>query len=816
MPRWEAVRTIKTAKYLLPVCVLTTIVLLCFCRTIGSYFIADDFGQIAYASDIFKGNPGALVSNFTGNYMQNPSMKIYRPCLLLSLLFDWSLWHTNACGYFLSNILFFLASSVMLYLLLRELTRSWGNRRSIPFSLLSAGLFASSPLHCESISFISGRDNIISSFFYLLCLWCFVRKGTDSGKKLLTIGILSFWIAMLSKEMAIGLPVVLTGMVFFLPKAFKSTVLVDNSTKGQSAKDRLSLSMKLSMPIWISTSLYLLIRYLALGTVTGGYTGSIGGSLMSNIVERWTNTGTLLKILYPLNSSVFGTVSWYDSSLSILYTVFSVLLTLRLLGGKISLRWLAFLALWTFTTMAPMYQLWALGSNLEGARFFFFFSIPVAILIPFLLLSPTKTFELPETASSTSSRTEAEKPHILAVIALIALIVLNTNITFRNNIPWVHAGQQSKACLREATRLAKTTPPGMRSVLLGIPKEEGGAHIIYNGATFNTMISRPFAEADYSNKFITLDPLFYGLPQLINAQRLKRVLSDPTVSGLFVWNELAKTFDQLPRPDTKVLLGTSSADLVKYLTNDDTTMSAPSTTRKTHSNNSQIWLHDHKKGCELLLAPLDINPYQYDFIEFTLKASLPEEPISVSWRGKETNDLAWCNPNCKPQIMLLDAKSTKSVRIRLSDHWRWFTQGNITQLQLLFVPDQIVELKNIRLVSSKKLVPQIAIKNIQEGNTGVYSMGKNDFWLDFDASGVDGCTDVKIEISKPMYFFEGLSDEETKQAVMTTFKQNGNKGRINIAGKVFPSSGYYQLRAFCLNDKDCMIGEKSDPLTIFF
>ena len=111
-------------KYILPIGILASIILVCFGRTLGSYFIADDFGQIFYASRICNGNLNALFSSFTGNYMQLPIMSIYRPCLLLSLVFDYLIWHTKAFGYFLTNILFLIGTAVMLYLLLRELTHS--------------------------------------------------------------------------------------------------------------------------------------------------------------------------------------------------------------------------------------------------------------------------------------------------------------------------------------------------------------------------------------------------------------------------------------------------------------------------------------------------------------------------------------------------------------------------------------------------------------------------------------------------------------------------------------------------------------------
>ncbi len=160
-----------------PLLIISVIVLAGFGRTIGSYFLEDDFGEVLYVSRIFSGDWQRIITNFTGNYMEIPTMKVYRPCLLLSLVADYAFWGTKAYGYFITNIAFLLAAALMLYLVLIELTRSWYRPRSVLFAIFSAALFASSPLHCESISLMVGRVDIICAFFYLLALWSFLRKG---------------------------------------------------------------------------------------------------------------------------------------------------------------------------------------------------------------------------------------------------------------------------------------------------------------------------------------------------------------------------------------------------------------------------------------------------------------------------------------------------------------------------------------------------------------------------------------------------------------------------------------------------------------
>ena len=677
------------------------------------------------------------------------------------------------------------------------------------FSLLSAALFASSPLHCESISFVSGRDNVISAFFYLLSLWCFVRNGSRNSKKLLTGGVISFWIALLSKEMAIGLPAVLAGIGFFLPEVFKSDYKADS----YSLKERCRIAINESKLLWLSAAIYLLVRYLALGTFTGGYTGSIGAGLMSTVAQRWTDIKILIKIIYPFNSAAFGVLSqFYWAILSALYTILGTLIIVKFLSKKYSLNILGFLVLWVLTTIVPIYQLWGLGENLQGARFYFFLSIPLAIFLPLLLLSPAieacTADGLPEAAPVIKSRSI----ETLAAGTMILLVILSINITCKNNVAWLHASKQTKACLLESQKLAETVPLGKKIVVLGLPKEQDGAHVIYNGSTFNVMMSPPFSQANYTDKFITFDPMFYGQSELINAQRLRSVLSNSDVMGLFVWNEKTLTFDQLQRPSSLVLSQSRVIAPIKLQETEALAASITSNQGVVDHVVHQICINDQG----LLMAPSNFDPYEYDFLEFKIKTAFPRELMFVFWKGLKTKRWEYCDSHRPLQKFISNATSPISIRIRLSDRWQWFTQGNINRLQLEFVPGQSVQVTDMQLVSARDLIPVLSIPNYQPNNIGVYSIKKGGDWLNFDAVGVKNRTAIRIEISKPNYFFEDLPEEQSRAAVMTVINEHRNKGSIHIPDEVFAAPGSYQLRALCLDSTGQPVGERSDPVTICF
>jgi tetratricopeptide (TPR) repeat protein len=93
--------------------------------------------------------------------------------------------HMGDCQFFgqrpgaqhLVNVLFHAANTVLLFVLLRNLTGArWR-------SALVAGLFALHPLHVESVAWISERKDVLSTFFGFLSLLCYTRYAQVSGAR---------------------------------------------------------------------------------------------------------------------------------------------------------------------------------------------------------------------------------------------------------------------------------------------------------------------------------------------------------------------------------------------------------------------------------------------------------------------------------------------------------------------------------------------------------------------------------------------------------------------------------------------------------
>jgi hypothetical protein len=769
----------------LTICLLAAIVFICFGRTLASYFLADDFFEISYVGSIFGGNYKQLLADFIGNHMHTSVMKVYRPGATLALLFDYALWRTTAWGYFLVNIMFMLACAFMLYLLLRELTKSWEPKHSILFATFSAALFAANPLHCEPVSFISSGDYLVSCFFYLLSLWCLVKNAGAVKGSFFICGIAAFWAAVLCKEAAVGLAGALLGFAFFLPEVFTPTNRQIQTGKSVSISTRLQCALSVSAPILISTAAYLALRFALLGTVSGGYTAGLGSSLMSSVMQRLTNLDTIFHVIFPLNLSVFGVSSPYGSILSMAYVAAATCVFTKLIMKRISWKWLGLLAIWAISAAAPLYQVWSLGANLEGGRFFFFLTIPLSILLPAMLFVP-----------SAEADTETKTIDKVAAATLFILVLIYTAITYNNNIPWVHAGRQTKAFVIQGQKLAQSVPVGKRVALLGIPQELNGAHVIYNGATVEAMLSVPFARQGSASKFITFEPLFYGDPSYVNAQRLKKVLLDPNVVGLYCWNLHSLRFEPLRKPSSEELLEVQQSPQQQL-------------------NLSPICLSNGQTT-----ASLNLDPYKYDFIELVLKSGLPKSklPVFLYWAGSDPKAFKWCDSEYPVQDVATATSSdgTSNLRLRVSNHWQWFTQGNINKLRIEFFPGQTAELLNVRAVPGALVMPTLSVLGLQADDLGVYRLSSPGVDLKFNGSGLASCAAIKIEISKPYYSFEGSASTEDSAAIMNSLTLSGVQGRTRILRNTFPAAGYYQLRAVCLNADGRTIGIPSDPVTVGF
>jgi tetratricopeptide (TPR) repeat protein len=133
----------------------------------------------------------------------------WQPLSWLSYQIDDQLWGLAAGPFHLTNLLFHIANSVLLFLVLQRMTGALGR------SAMVAGLFALHPLHVESVAWIAERKDVLSGFFWILALGAYTRFAEKPTlRRYLVVGMLVV-LALLSKTMSITLPFVMLLLDFW-------------------------------------------------------------------------------------------------------------------------------------------------------------------------------------------------------------------------------------------------------------------------------------------------------------------------------------------------------------------------------------------------------------------------------------------------------------------------------------------------------------------------------------------------------------------------------------------------------------------------
>ena len=127
----------------------------------------------------------------------------WHPLTWISHMLDVSLFGLQPAGHHLVSLLLHVANSLLLFLLLRQMTGADGR------SLLVAGLFALHPVNVESVAWIAERKNLLSTFLWLLTLFSYLYYCRKPGLLRYLLIVLMFSCGLLAKPMLVTLPCVL-------------------------------------------------------------------------------------------------------------------------------------------------------------------------------------------------------------------------------------------------------------------------------------------------------------------------------------------------------------------------------------------------------------------------------------------------------------------------------------------------------------------------------------------------------------------------------------------------------------------------------
>jgi hypothetical protein len=232
-----------------------------FSSIINSWFLSDDFAQIGR---VLSGDLSVVWGQAHGGF--------FRPLFILSYLIDTRIWGARPFGFHLTNIVFHSLNAFLTFLLSGQLIDhlKLTARAKQTIALGAGALFLLHPSHTEAVSWISGRADIFATFFCLASLWFFLAYEGGRGGSHLVMSLACFALALLAKESAVCLPLLIVVLGLF----------ICSSQLDKRTVRRLVPVFTIYFSILL---VFVLVRYAFLGSLVGGY----GAGQHLNFAPGW-------------------------------------------------------------------------------------------------------------------------------------------------------------------------------------------------------------------------------------------------------------------------------------------------------------------------------------------------------------------------------------------------------------------------------------------------------------------------------------------------------------------------------------------------
>ena len=166
--------------------------------------------------NVYIQSPGNIPLFFTEHRMFSALSGVflhYRPLVMVSYALNYYFGKLDPAGYHLVNLAFHVGSAFLLFLIVNAMTveglevRSKSPLSSL-FPPIAAGLlFLTTPFNSEVINYVTARSSVMCSFFMLLSFYLWMKFRSQNTSIFYLYSFLAFLLAMLTKEVAIMLPV---------------------------------------------------------------------------------------------------------------------------------------------------------------------------------------------------------------------------------------------------------------------------------------------------------------------------------------------------------------------------------------------------------------------------------------------------------------------------------------------------------------------------------------------------------------------------------------------------------------------------------
>jgi hypothetical protein len=745
-------------------CLSIVLVLWAFSPALFSYCTSDDFMILSWLRQT-RGDLSGILSQFTGPWLGLTEIKYYRPLPMLDWSIQYALWHENLLNYHIVNLLTYVATALLVFLVAFELAKecNGGTSSHWVYATLAASIFTTYPDHCEVVNWLVGRLDLLATFFLLASVWCHLRWRNSNRKFDLVLAYLSMALGFLSKENAILIPPLLVMIELFLGWSHTSRPGYQPSAGLNQKVNLLFHAIRTTLGYWAALVVYLLLRKAVIGDFLGGWGPTI--TFYSRPIHLEL-LNSLQHLLVPLNASVFSGQIIYFALWLILFGLAAAGLVLGAIKSAQRRYFLAFLSAWFVLALLPTYRFLLIDGDLLNSRLAFMATVPLS-------LAMALGFDY---FLSTQSRRK------FASVASFGFVILSSAILFGNNQPWRAAGIQVIQFAGALNSVYKKLPSDPSVRIIGVPLEKDGVYVCLNGLP--GMTKRPFLMRDVNNCDMvdgrdSIFPVGYFKQQI--AAR-----TSPTI--FFRWAPFASELQDVG-PSGKALDGIE--------------MLYPSQNPSTVAE---------RAGNTWVLRNLNVNCWHTGFIKIAFdrtESDATDRSPKLYFKNDTVTEFDRFNVCLGACI---NQESSSEYIFPLSSMPNWAFGGTCRELKLVYKGKYALTVKQVMAVPDKDVAPQIRVVSgpaCWPDGAIALDQAHPKLTIAFDGAHVPGCTRVQIEAMKAT-----LIPTQPNAPVLNSKILQSPIGTVEVGRDFFPGPGAYKFRLRALNDVDKSLGYPSDHLLI--
>jgi hypothetical protein len=478
--------------FLLGLCLVT------YSAALHGGFLFDDYVYMNYPASLY---PSIGKFAFKG--------KLIRPMAALFWSMDRRLWDTDPFGFHLTNLILHAGCAILVYsICFYILKKRWP-------ALFAGALFAVHPVQVEAAYWISARFDLICTLFCLASIMAYLVGRQGGRKPWIYLSVLAALLALLSKEMALTLPLIFIAIELLVPLSPHAHSI--SRPAFREAARRL-------VPHIALVSVYIGLRILI-------YEYSIGYSSLEQLKDTMSGL-TLFQCLFeqlplglfmPINQDA---AAWFPSFQNAVTVGLAVVFCYIGFSARAYFRPILYGLVWIAVTMIPVLSIYGLENTLQTSRYLYLPISGFSIFMAAILAGP---FTIRNWRAM----------NFLIAFAIIALCIPGTRFNLN---PWKESSNLALKIRSDILSSVSSEKGPQKIYVKGIPWDIHG--VVVFGDALNLALRMTLRDRKADGMLTALGPISASLTRSAGTRRVpEHIYIEPntedlgTFDRIFYWDQ---------------------------------------------------------------------------------------------------------------------------------------------------------------------------------------------------------------------------------------------------------------------------------------